>query len=262
MADVTLQSEIMRLLGSNGVDKRLGKGRHYFPEAVRQQFERQGKTAPSNHEITQVLWGLVSRGLIFIDFSQSAPENWEWRLTDAGQRSATDENYNPDDPERYLKRFRSAASNLGPTVEMYLAEALRCYVSGAYLASAVMLGVASEATFLDVAPTAATWLGTYGQKLSDAIANNKVPFVQKFDAFRLALEPHKRLLPPEVGDALSLTFHSVLDAFRVTRNDSGHPTGRTLSREDQYIAIQMAGRYLQRFAQLKHFFEDTSSPRP
>jgi hypothetical protein len=60
--------------------------------------------------------------------SQSAPENWEWRLKNAGTTSARDEVFNPDDPERYLDRFRKNAAGLTPLVELYLTEALTCYV--------------------------------------------------------------------------------------------------------------------------------------
>ena len=90
---MTLQSRILRLLAQPGVDKRLGKGRHYFPEAVLASYR--GDTPPAAHDITATLWGLVARGLVYIDVSQSAPENWEWRLTAAGNASAKDENFNP-----------------------------------------------------------------------------------------------------------------------------------------------------------------------
>ena len=104
---MTLQSRILRLLAQPGVDKRLGKGRHYFPEAVLASYR--GDTPPAAHDITATLWGLVARGLVYIDVSQSAPENWEWRLTAAGNASAKDENFNPDDTEEFLKRLRASA---------------------------------------------------------------------------------------------------------------------------------------------------------
>jgi hypothetical protein len=149
---MTLQSRILRLLGQPGVDKRLGKGQHYFPEGIRAAYR--DAPPPEPQEISAALWGLVARGLVYIDFSQSAPENWQWQLT--GAASARDEQFNPDDPEEFLKRLAVAAPAAPPC--LYMREALICYTHRAYLTSAVMLGVASEAALLDLASAAASWL--------------------------------------------------------------------------------------------------------
>lgn len=257
---MTLESRILRLLGQPGTDKRLGKGQHYFPEAVRAAYR--DAPSPTPQEISAALWGLVARGLVYIDFSQSAPENWEWRLTRAGDASARDEQFNPDDPEEFLKRLRVAAPETPALVELYMREALLCYVHRAYLASAVMLGVASEAALLDVATAAATWLGHFGTKLADALRHGRTPIGPLFDMFRRAFEPHKPLLPDPLRDGLTLTMDAVADAIRLTRNDSGHPTGRALDREDQYIALQMSGRYFVKLATLSRFLKDPKSARP
>lgn len=262
MADLTLQSTILRLLAAPGTDRRIGKGRHYFPEAVKAAFGASGQAAPPPHQIQEALWGLVGRGLVFPDMFQSAPENWEWRLTEAGNRSAADERFNPDDPERFIERFRQTAPGLPAIVDMYLREALTCYVCEAYLASAVMVGVASEAAIVALASDAVGWLGTYGAKLEAALKDPRTPFAKKFEIFRNALASHHALLPDELREGIVLTFDALLDAFRVTRNDSGHPSGKVLTREDQYIAIQMAGRYLNKVSALKRFFSDPGSDRP
>ena len=141
-------------------------------------------------------------------------------------------------------------------------EALVCHTHRAYLASAVMLGVASEAALLDLASATASWLGHFGTKLSEALKNGRTPIGPLFDLFRRAIEPHKPLLPDELRDGLTLTMDAVADAIRLTRNDSGHPTGKALDREDQYIALQMSGRYFVKLATLTHFLKDPKSPRP
>jgi hypothetical protein len=101
---ITLQSTILRLLSNPNVDKRLGSGRYYFTEAVINEYPR--GTRPSEHLVMQTLWSLIGKGLTYIDIRQSAPENWEWRLTDAGNAAEKDEQFNPDDPERYMSRLR------------------------------------------------------------------------------------------------------------------------------------------------------------
>ena len=249
---VTLQSTILRLLSQPQVDKRLGRGKMYFAEAVLSEYPT-GKQ-PSVQLIAQTLWLLLGRGFIYIDIWQPAPENWKWGLTDAGAASAKDEQFNPDDPELYMGRLRSNIPDLSDLVLSYADEALRCYAHGCYLASAVMLGVASEAAFMEMARASVTWLESAGPALKKVLDNPREQYVKKFEAFRRRVEPRKADLPNDLADGMNLTFNSVIELLRIGRNDSGHPTGKPMSREDQYIALQMAGRYLQRLYQFRAFF--------
>jgi len=251
-AITTIQSTILGLLSQSGVDKRLGRGRHYFTEAVSKEYSKENR--PSLDLVTQTLWSLLGRGFVYIDISQSAPENWEWRLTNAGTSAARDEQFNPDDPERYLLRLQSNVPDITPLVLMYASESVRCYTNESYLASAVMLGVASEAAFLEVAQASVSWLQGAGEKLGKLLSNPREIYVKKFKEFRKRVEPRKGELPPELADGMSLTFDSVLDLLRMSRNEAGHPTGKSVSREDQYISLQMFGRYLQKLYDLGSFF--------
>jgi len=249
---VTLQSTILRLLAEPRVDKRLGRGDHYFTEAVLNEYPVE--RTPSRELISQTLWSLVGRGLIYINIGQSAPENWEWRLTDAGTASAKDEQFNPDDPERYMARLRSNVAGMSDLVSAYADEAVRCYTNGCYLASAVMLGVASEAAFMEMAVASVAWLQSSGAALRKILDDPRQPYVRKFEEFRKRIEPRKDNLPDEFADGMSLTFDAVLDLLRIRRNDAGHPTGKPVLREDQYISLQMFARYLQRLYQFRAFF--------
>ncbi len=253
---ITLQSTILKLLSQPRVDKRLGGGEHYFTEAVLNEYLAENK--PSRELITQTLWSLIGRGLIYIDMWQPAPANWEWRLTEAGTATTKDEQFNPDDPELYMARLRSNTPNMSDLVAVYAAEAVRCYTHECYLASAVMLGVASEAAFMEMAQSSIPWLQSSGASLKKVLDDPRQPYVRKFEEFRKRIEPRKADLPDELADGMSLTFDAVLDLLRIRRNDSGHPTGKPMLREDQYISLQMFGRYLQRLYQFRAFFLSAS----
>ena len=251
-AIVTIQSTILRLLSQDNVDKRLGRGQHYFPEAVSKEYPE--KSCPSPELITPTLWSLLGRGLVYIDISQPAPENWKWRLTGTGVSAAKDEQFNPDDPVRYLLRLQSNVPTISDLVVMYASESVHCYTHEFYLASAVMLGVASEAAFLEMANASVNWFQSAGEKLGKVLNNPRKSYSEKFKEFRKRIEPRKGDLPPELADGMSLTLNSVLDLLRISRNDAGHPTGKSVSRDDQYIALQMFGRYLQKLYDLRAFF--------
>jgi len=249
---LSLQSVIIRLLSQRNIDKRLGRGHFCFPEAVERQFTQENK--PTNDQITQTLWALLGKGIIYIDISQPAPENWEWCLTNAGEKSASDEQFNPDDPERYLERLKNNVPELSSLVYQYTNEAVNCYYNESYLASAVMLGAASEAVFLELAEASIPWLEGSGDGLQVILENPRQPYVNKFREFRKRLESRKLQLPTEIADKLSITFDSLLDQYRLVRNEIGHPSGKTITREDQYISLQMFGRYLQTVYKMKSFF--------
>ena len=252
----TLQSTILRLLSNPSIDKRLGRGEHYFTETVMKQYPNDKR--PKSSHITQILWSLLGKGLVYIDISQPAPENWQWRLTNAGLASVNDEQFNPDDPERYLACLKVNTPDISDLVFMYAREAISCYTHECYLASAVMLGVASEAAFLEMAKVSINWLQGSGQKLQEMLKNPRASYEIKFREFRKQIEPRKSEIPPEIANGMSLTLDSVLDLLRTHRNESGHPTGKSILRKDQYIALQMFGRYVQKLYMLRKFFLENS----
>jgi hypothetical protein len=49
-----------------------------------------------------------------------------------------------------------------------------------------------------------------------------------------------------------------LNGWRISRNEAGHPTGKSILREDQYISLQMFGRYIHKLYDLKAFFLQSS----
>ena len=251
-----LQRTVLSLLAEPRTDRRLGRGSHYLSEAVRSRFPP--GQAPSSAELHQAFWSLVSQGLAYMDMSQSAAENWQLNLTSAGTAAVRDEDYNPDDASGYLARLTKDIPDLDQITLMYIREAVRCYAARNYLASTVMLGVSSEAAVLDMATCMARRYND--SALQSTLSDERSPYNRKFQEVRKRLEAKRQDLPAEFADGMSLTFDSVLDLLRVNRNDAGHPTGKTFDRDDCYIALRMAMRYLKKVAGLARFFTDATTP--
>ncbi len=249
-----LQTTLLKLLAKPNIDTRLGGGRHYFTEAFRSQFAASQK--PTLREIMSTVWSLVGQGLAYIDYSQPAPENWELLLTNAGRSAAHDEEMNPDNSGDYLERLGAKVPNLNPTVLQYARESVVAYNSRCYLASAVMLGVASEAAFLEMARSFGNWLPDgQKQKFLKIIDDPRLNYIAKFLDFRKKIEPLKSSIPDELSGSMSLTLDSVLDLLRVYRNEAGHPTGKQVARDDAFVNLQMFARYLEKLYALKTFFD-------
>ncbi len=249
-----LQSLILKVLSEPRSDTRLGRGQYYLTEAVRKKAE-----IPNidSRKIMAAIWSLISQGLAFIDYSQPAPENWNLYLTDSGKAAVQDSDINPNDSGKYLENLTDRIPQIANLVMQYAREAVITYNSRCYLASAVMLGVASEAAFLNMAESFLKWIPNEKERsnFTNIIENKKQNYINKFLEFRKRVQTYKSEIPDELTDNMSLTMDSILDLLRIYRNESGHPTGRNISREDAFINLQMFARYLEKIYKLKSFFE-------
>jgi hypothetical protein len=255
-----LQTALLKVLANPGTDKRLGRGREYLIPALVEEVRSAspGAELPFRHAMAAV-WSLVSQGLAYIDFSQSVPENWQLLLTDAGIAAAQDEAINPNNPGQYLERLKVMTPHVSDIVRQYAREAVISYNSQCYLASTVVLGVASEAAFLEMARAFGSWLSSeQGDRLLQIIENPRTSYINKFSEFRKRIEPQKPNMPQELSDGMSVTLDAVLDVLRTNRNDIGHPTGKQVARDDVAIYLGIFPRYLQKLYALKEFFETPS----
>lgn len=249
-----LQTAILKVLADPHISNALGTKSHQaFLKAVHSQFPYDPK--PGRRDVMAAVWGLVSQRLAYIDYSNPNPENWIIILTDAGSAAARDEEMNPDNSDRYLERLRSSVPAASQTVLQYARESVTSYNSQCYLASAVMLGVASEAAFLEMARSFGNWLSNGQRQRFLKIIDARSNYIAKFVEFRKRVEPLKQSIPGDLSDGMSLTLDSVLDLLRIYRNEAGHPTGKQVTREDAFINLQMFARYLQKLYDLKAFFD-------
>lgn len=206
------------------------------------------------------VWALISQGLAYIDYHQQEAVYWELRLTEAGIRAAQDEAINPDDSGEYLVQLSQAVPEASELVLQYTREAVTTYKARCYLASTVMLGVASEAAFLEMTTAFASWLPNDSErkKMLNIVASTR-NYIVKFTEFRKRVEKYKSKIPNDLSDGMALTLDSVLDLLRIYRNEASHPTGKKVLRQDAFINLQMFARYLQKLYAFKVYFK-TSKP--
>lgn len=140
-----LQRVLLEYLGKPGAETRLAQAgfgfqkiaQHHIPDA-------------RSHEVQEGVWSLVAQGLAYLDTSQIEASNWAVRITAAGRAVLADEEFNPHDPAGYMDRLVANVPGMSDIVTAYMREALGAFNSQLYLASTVMLGVASEAAFLEM----------------------------------------------------------------------------------------------------------------
>jgi hypothetical protein len=206
------------------------------------------------HEVNEALWGLVGEGLVYLDpATQPSPDNWHWKLSAAGVQAVTGGSWEPRDPEAYLARLRRHSPEVDPVAVRYVTEALSAFNARCFLASAVMLGVASERIVEGLARSVADYRGESAKRLRTALGDPRTSQFSRFTEMRKQIEPIRPELPD--GTADTLTLDAVADLLRVTRNEAGHPTGGEIDEDTAYTHLQMAARYILKMTDLKAFLE-------
>lgn len=255
ISDDDIKAVILEYInGPREYSQLLGEGFNQLRNHVRGKLQKPDITSD---KMMEIVWSLIANGLAYINYSQTSSSGWTLLLTEFGKEVAQDSSNNPDKPSQYMNDLKTRIPNVSELVLLYTKEALDAYNSGCYLASSVMLGVASESAFLEMAGSFVEWLPEDNERmnLGKIVNNPKQIYINKFLEFRKRIQSHKSDLPNELTDNMSLTMDSVLDLLRIYRNESGHPTGRQILRKDSFLNLQMFSIYLEKLYALNTFFQ-------
>jgi hypothetical protein len=200
---------------------------------------------------------LVADGLVYLNPSIQGPDNWRWQLSATGIEVANGGPWNPRDITGYLRRLRQHSPPVDTVAIKYMEEALRAFNARCYLATSVMLGVASERVVLGLAQSVVDARGDQAKKLRDALENPRTSQATRFTELRKQLEPLRTQLPSGLAD--TLTLDAIADLLRLTRNEAGHPTGTAVDEDTAFIHLQMAAGYVQKMTALEAFFRGAAA---
>jgi hypothetical protein len=243
---------VLRRLASRGTDARFHEAYFVHPLA------RELQCHPA--QVMEALWGLVGEGLVYLDRAGqgSQTDNWQWRLSSTGIAAAQGGSWEPRDIDGYLKRLRAHRPPIDDVAVRYVEEALRAFNARCYLATSVMLGVASERVINELGHVIAAAAGVKATKLSKLLSNPATRLAAQFDEMRKLLVQME--LPDELTD--TLTLDAVADLLRISRNNAGHPTGAMVDEDTAYTHLQMAARYLQKMTTLHAHLKVVPSGEP
>ena len=195
--------------------------------------------------VQDVFWELVTQGVLAPGLNLSNPNLPWFHLTEYGRKVLATGEFLPHDPTGYLQRFRTSVDSVDPTVEAYLSESLDCFARGSFIASVVMLGVASERSFLLLSDALLDVLADAKERSAfDAILKRNAMkpkqdwVLNKVQAIQSA---RRRPLPDNVNVMLTVIF----DFIRTQRNSLGHPqeTPPKVSREEAYVNLSQNFRF-------------------
>ncbi len=195
--------------------------------------------------VNEVMWQLISQGVISPGLNAHNPSLPFFHITDYGHKVLETECFIAHDPTGYLDEIRSLSGIvLGDNAIVYLEEALRCFNSGCHLAAVLLLGVASESVFLRLCDVIHKALDS--EKEKDKFA--KITHVGPKHTWLIG--KYQRLdkrIKRELPESLSITLISLYDLIRRQRNDLGHPQEDPpeLTREQAFVFFKLFPGFVQ-----------------
>jgi hypothetical protein len=203
----------------------------------------------------EVFWDLFRQGIITLGVDSYNRDFPHFRVSKHGKKILENQDvYFYHDVSSYEVLIKQQVPNIDDVTLKYLKEAMETFYGNCYLSSSVMLGVASEYTFLKLLETAdksknssLTQKAMKGRNISE-----------KFKLFKNKLDQEimEKIinLDPEVSENLDSNLEGIMNTIRRFRNDSGHPSGKEVSREQCYVNLNLFILYCKTAYQLMDYF--------
>ena len=208
--------------------------------------------------VREIIWDLLVQGIVAPGIPQNLDFPWI-HVTEYGAKCLDVGAILPHDPDGYMCRVEQVCENeLDGILKMYVEESLGTFLSGHYLASTVMLGVASERCIdlLTAAYTGAISDQAEKQRFVKKVRQAGRSVKARYDVLRKKLL--SLALPSELKDALEIHLSGIFTTIRYSRNDAGHPTGRTVERDEAYAILLQFVQYCRRGYQVMHYLESNN----
>lgn len=188
---------------------------------------------------------------------RSSNDGWPFlSITDHGRKVIAEQKPVPYDPDGYLAQLHKSTRGLHRTVEAYLAESLTTFRTGSTMASAVMLGAASEMAFTELCEAIALGFADVNQQTTfrDKTGQKKKMMIERVRAVSDWLSQKKSQLPDDWKNfERHLLVQKVADLIRNRRNDTGHPQDPPVkpSHEEMYALLMIFPDYCEKLYSLK-----------
>jgi len=192
--------------------------------------------------VTQTLWELIIQGILTPTNLDGGTGGWpSVSFTEYGKRAITAERPAPYDPTAFLAQFPDESTD--SIVRFYVEEALGCFRANRYTAAVVMLGAASEKLFDLLLDAFSISLASEIQRENLARRTKDRSITVRYRELRQRLDPKIDQLPDRFHGNFDTNLTSIFNLIRQERNDSGHPTGRAITRDEASSLLNVYPHY-------------------
>lgn len=201
-------------------------------------------SADVTHYMFEIVYEWMRAGMLYFgirtDPNSKAPHI---TVTDFGKECFLTGNFLPYDPEGYVRALQKQVPQIDEVTLRYVKESVSTYNSEHLLSSTITLGVASENIILNLIDTFCDAIADADQK--DALIKKfeKERIYKKYTIFIDELKNYKKQLPKNFGQDLETNTGQIFNFIRMNRNQSGHPTGKTVSKKVAYSNMQIFAEY-------------------
>jgi len=215
---------------------------------------RDSRLSEADRELfLEVFWGLFREGIITIGSDDNNRQFPFFRVSQFGGRIITGQHaYFFHDVISYTAAIKKDIQQIDEITLIYLKEAMQAFKTGCILSSSVMLGVATEHTFLLLLETIEK-NNNWSKKFSSTSEQRTI--LNKINKFKNILDQHLKDLPSEIKEDLDTNFMGIISIIRNYRNQSGHPTGKIIDREQAYVLLNLFIPYCKKMYQLIEYYK-------
>jgi len=237
--------------------RELIQGLHHF---VSRDGEVPGEpfAEADDKRVFHVVWDLIfDRVLIpgLDDPNVIAGGEWPFlTVTEHGRRVIDEARPIPYDPDGYLANLIAVARGLHPTASHYVQEAVATFRARCYLASAVMLGAASERIFNDLAESIGRAIADPAKQTSFLDKALRGKMRDRVNAVTGWCRNNRGQLTGEwAGEERVEVIERLAHFIRSRRNDAGHPQDPPAvpTHEETYAALVVFPDYCKWIYELK-----------
>ena len=187
--------------------------------------------------LREVFWDLFRQGILTLGKDEINNAFPFFRVTSYGVKAVREgDTYFISDTTVFEQRVKSEIPNIDDISILYLKESFQAFRSGCLISSAVMLGVAAEHLFqllldqLESNPN-------YSSKFRSVFRERAI--LRKIDKFKAIIANDKALFSQDIRESFDTQFLGIQSMIRIYRNESGHPTGKIIDREQAFVNLRL-----------------------
>jgi hypothetical protein len=191
----------------------------------------------------EVMWELIIQGVITPGLNLENPNLPFFHITEYGGKVIKEERFVPHDSSGYLDSSRKIITD--KIAMIYLEEALRCFTTGSYLASTILLGVASERLFLNFCEVLLDALIDSEERDAFVKICKNISMIAKIGWVRDKVEKIIKEDRKSLPENTLITLLGICDFIRQQRNDIGHPQDDLYAptRDDAFVNLRLFPEY-------------------
>jgi hypothetical protein len=212
-------------------------------------FEGNYSIPPSIADLVrETAWELSFQGIIVpgvgIGAGTGEPVFPFFQISEWGKHCLDSGEYLPYDAGQFVDRLAKKIAGIDPVILLYIKQSLGSFRCGAYLSSAVMVGVAAERVLLLLRSAVEASLGSKERQEAFSSDTKGRTIKRVYEETWKKLDPNIEAISGALGkEDITAELSGIFDLIRKTRNDAGHPTGRPVERDEAFALLQLFPTY-------------------